>query len=116
MRLQHVEAQDFARPGRQQLPDGDEIADRFRHLLTFDLQETVVHPVIRHHRGTVRATRLRQFILVMRKDEIETAAMNIEDIAEIGSTHRGALDVPAWAAPSPRTFPAGLIVWRLPPQ
>ena len=51
MRAQHGEAQHLAVPapaaeglGRQQLADGDEVAERLRHLLAFHLQEAVVHP------------------------------------------------------------------------
>ena len=48
MRLEHVEPQHFAWPVREQFADGDEVAERLRHLVAFDLQEAVVHPGIRH--------------------------------------------------------------------
>ena len=116
MGLQHIETKHFARPIRQQLVDRDEIAGRFRHLLAFDLQEAVVHPVIRHHGRTVGAARLCDLVFVVREDQIEAAAMDVEDIAEIGGAHRRALDMPARAAPAPRAFPTGLVVRRLFPE
>ncbi len=89
---------------------------RLRHLLAFDLQEAVVHPVIRHHGRAVRAARLGEFVFVMRKDQVEPAAMDVEDVAEIGGAHRRAFDVPAGTAPAPRAFPARLVVRRLLPE
>ena len=51
MAAQHREPQRLPRPlpaaecfSRQQLADGDEIAEALRHLLALDLQEAVVHP------------------------------------------------------------------------
>src|SRR5579872_7545681 len=35
-------------PSRQEFADGDEVAERLRHLLTLDLQKAVVHPDLRH--------------------------------------------------------------------
>ena len=96
MRLQHVETQYFPRPVRQQLPDGDKIAFGFRHLVAFDLQEAVVHPDIGHAVAVKRAGTLRKFVLVVRKHQIDAAAMNVELLAEMLPRHRRALDMPAW--------------------
>src|SRR5215212_2988792 len=52
----------------------------------------------------------------MRKDEVDAAAVNIEDLAEIGRAHGRALDVPARASPAPRALPARLIAGGLLPQ
>src|SRR6185312_16739120 len=95
-------------PVVQQIPDRDKIAGRLCHLLAFDLQEAVVHPDVRHRGRAVRAARLRDFVFVVRKDQVEAAAMDVEDIAEIGRAHRRALDMPAWPAATPRAFPARL--------
>src|SRR6185437_16552205 len=81
-----------------------------------DIDELVVHPVVRHRARAMRAARLRDFVLMVRKDQIDAAAMNVEDIAEIGGRHRGALDVPARTAPAPWTVPAGLAGRRLLPK
>src|SRR4051812_29349745 len=110
MRLEHIETQHFARPIGQQLSDRDEVAEALRHLLAFDFKEAVVHPVVRHNRSAVRAARLSNLVLMMRKDQIESAAMDVEDITEIGGAHGGTLDVPARTSPAPRTFPTRLVL------
>ncbi len=95
MCAQHVEAQYLSRPVRQQLADGHEVTLRLRHLRAFDLQEAVVHPEIRHHRRVKGAARLRDFVLVVRKHEIDAAAVDVERLAQVLPRHRRALDVPA---------------------
>src|ERR1700732_1446210 len=98
MRLQHIEAQPCARPTREQLPDRDEIAEALRHLLAFDLQEAVVHPEIRHAVFVEGTAALCEFVLVMRKHQVDAATMNVELLAEMLPRHRRALDVPARTA------------------
>ena len=85
----------------QQLVDGHEVAEALRHLLAFDLQEAVVHPVIRHHRRMEGATRLRDLVLVMRKHQIDAAAVDVEGLAETLPGHGRAFDVPARPARRP---------------
>ncbi len=60
--------------------DGDEVAEALRHLFTFDLQEAVVHPHIGHPRRIEGAARLGDLVLVMRKNEVDAAAVDIEDV------------------------------------
>src|ERR1700730_11063492 len=94
----------------QQLPNGDEVAEALRHLLAFDLQEAVVHPEIRHQAGMEGATRLRDLVLVVRKSEINAAAVDVEDFAEMLPRHRRAFDVPAGPArrgDAARRWPGG---------
>ena len=88
VRAKHRQAAHFSRPalpaeliGRNQLVDGDEVAERFRHLLPFDLQKAVVHPHVGHHLRIVGATRLGNLVFVMGEHEIDPATMNIECIA-----------------------------------
>ena len=90
--------------------DRDEIPGRLRHLLAFDLKKAVVHPVIRHRGRAMCATRLRDLVFMVREDQIEAAAVNVEDVTEIGGTHRRALDVPARTTPAPWAFPTGFVV------
>src|ERR1019366_251028 len=71
-----------------------EIAEALRHLRAFDLQEAIVHPVIRHHARLKGAARLRDLVLVMRKNEINAAAVDVEGLAEMLPGHGLALDVP----------------------
>src|SRR5689334_19260586 len=47
-----------------------------------------------------RAFTLRDFVFVMRKDEIDAARVNVETLAQILHRHRGALDVPTGTAAS----------------
>ena len=97
VRAQHVEAQHLPGPIRQQLPNGEEVAKALAHLLPLHLQEAVVHPIVRHHRRMERAARLRDLVLVMGKDKVDTAAMDVEGLAQMLPRHRRALDVPARA-------------------
>src|SRR5215831_20617321 len=86
---------------RQHLAQGEEVAERLRHLLLVDVDEAVVHPDI-GELVAARAAGLCDLVLVMRKLQIETAAVQVEMRAEERRRHRGALDVPAGAARSPR--------------
>ena len=48
------------------------------------------------------ALALGYFVLVVREDEILTAAMDINSLAEVSAHHGGALDMPAGSALTPR--------------
>ena len=69
--------------GVKKLMNRHEIAERLRHLLAFDLQEAIMHPVIRHHRRVEGAARLGDFVLVVRENEIDAAAVDVERFAEM---------------------------------
>jgi hypothetical protein len=93
--VRFASADRLARPFGQDLPDGEEVAEALRHLLAFDLQEAVVHPVIRHHGRLKGAARLGDLVLVMGKHQIDAAAVDVEGLAEVLPRHGGAFDVPA---------------------
>ena len=127
MRHQHGKTQHFAGPfaateclGLQQLMNGDEIAFGFRHLAAFDLQEAVVHPVARHLVGAMGAAGLRDLVFMVREDEVEATAMDIEGLAQMMLRHDRALDVPAGTAMDrpaiEDTIPARLMVFGLLPE
>src|SRR3546814_3545820 len=80
-----------------------------RHLLAVHHYVAVVHPQARHLRGAVGAAALRDLVLVVREDEIEAAAVDVEDLAQVFQRHRGAFDVPARAAAAPGALPARLL-------
>ena len=91
---QHRQAEHFAIPfaatellRAQEFVDGDEVAEALRHLLALDLQEAVVHPHIGHDVVAEGATRLGDLVLVVREDQVEPAAVNIECLAEIAPAH-----------------------------
>src|SRR5579864_3634894 len=67
-------------------------------------QERVVYEVA-HERLACRALRLRNLVLVMDRDMVEAARMNIQRLAEVLHRHRRALDMPSRVAASPRTLP-----------
>ena len=98
MRLQHAQTQHLARPIGQHLTDREEVAERLRHLLALELQEAVVHPDICHAVGVKGAAGLREFVLMVRKHQVDTATMNVELLAEVLPGHCRAFDVPAGTA------------------
>lgn len=100
----------------QELVHGEEVAERLAHLLAGDVQKAVVHPVPRHDGMTERAAALRDLVLVMREDEIETAGVDVEGLAQELAAHGRALDVPARPAATPRARPARLLRRRGLPQ
>jgi len=65
-----------------------EIAEALRHFLAFNLQEAIMHPDIGHAGRAKCAATLCNFILVMRENEIDSAAVNIKSLTEIAMAHR----------------------------
>src|SRR5213076_3453254 len=62
-----------------------------------------------------RALALGDLVLVVRKDVVHRAGMDVEVLAQIFHAHRGALDVPAGPPLSPRRGPRRLArLGRLP--
>src|ERR1700737_621497 len=58
-------------------------------------------------RLTVRRLRLCDLVLVVRKDEVDSTAVDVERVAEVVLAHRRALDVPAGPAATERRLPRG---------
>src|SRR6478609_8377374 len=73
----------------------NEVAEALRHLLTLHLEEAVMQPVIGHDRRVEGATRLGDLVLMVREDEVDAAAMDVESLAEMLPRHGRAFDVPA---------------------
>src|SRR5205085_7089678 len=86
-----------------------DVAERLRHLDAVDGQHLVVHPDPREGMARMRALALRNLVLVVRENEIEPAAMDVEGLAELGLAHRRAFDMPARPAAAPRAVPTGLV-------
>ena len=79
-RGQEEEQSGFRPPLVEHLLDRRHVADRLRHLLAGEAQHSVVHP---DPRELVPArARLRDLVLVVREDEVEPAAVNLEGRAE----------------------------------
>src|SRR5215468_507488 len=53
----------------------------------------------------MRAGALSDLVLVMREDEIDAAAVDVDRLAEVALDHRRALDVPTGAPAPPRARP-----------
>src|SRR5579884_4397078 len=62
------------------------------------------------------ADALRDLVLVVRENQVEPAAVNVEGLAEGALAHRRAFDVPAGTAAAPWARPAGLVGARRLPQ
>ena len=94
----------------EDVPEGEEIAERLAHLLLIDVNESVVYPVF-CERLPGGAFRLRDLVLVMREYQIKPSAVYVKSIAKVFGRHRGTLDVPAGPALSPRRIPAGFALF-----
>ena len=84
-----------------------DVPDRLGHLLVGELEHSVVHP----DPGELppERARLRDLVLVVGKDEVEPAPVDLEDGAEQLLGHHRALDVPAGPAATPRRVPGGVL-------
>src|SRR5215471_21038667 len=75
-----------------------------------------MHPISDELTAAMGALALRDLVLVMRKDEIETAGVDIEGLPQVGFAHRRTLDVPARPPSAPRTIPSRKICIRWLPK
>ena len=81
----------------EHVANGEEVIQRFGHLLFVDHHHAGVHPVI-DVRAVVGAARLCDLVLVVREHQIGTAAVDVEVGAQLFAVHGGAFDVPARTA------------------
>src|SRR5579872_2951811 len=93
-------------PPPQKLRRSYDIPEALRHLLRAHVDETIVHPIARKRRAAVGAAALRDLILVVRKDEVESAAMDVDRLAKMIVDHRRTFDMPSGPAPAPGRIPA----------
>ena len=104
----HEEQQDgFTSPLLDRVAEGDDVAERLRHLLAGQLEQPVVHPHARELAAC--APRLGELVLVVREDQVDPAAVDLEDRTEKLLGHRRAFDVPARAPWPPRRLPDGVL-------
>ena len=88
----------------EDVPDGQEVAERFGHFLIANSDKAMMDPVV--GKGfAVCPFALGDFIFMVGKDQVLAAAMDIEGLAEIFPAHGRAFDMPAGAARSPGTVP-----------
>src|SRR6476619_5774034 len=107
MAAEEIDEQGLAPMLLQRIAQRDDVADRLRHLLAGELQDPVVHPELREL--VAERARLRDLVLVVRENEVEPAAVDLEDRPKVRLGHRGALDVPARPAATPGRFPPGVL-------
>ncbi len=89
------------------LPNGEKVPQGLGHLLLVDLHEAVMNPVAREFLSRC-TTRLGNLVLMMGKDQIHPAAVDIEGLAEMSNGHGGTLNMPAGPSLPPRTRPGRL--------
>ena len=91
-----------------QIEQVGDIAEALGHLLTLDIDhEAVVHPMTRE--APPERHGLSAFVLMMRKAQILTAAMQIEILTENAEAHHHTFAVPTRTSVAPRRRPRGFI-------
>src|SRR6266487_1246863 len=94
-----------------QIARGEKVAVAFRHLGAAHVEEFPVHPVPRE-RPARRALGLRDFIYMVRKNQIDAAGVDVERLyaaalRDLLERHRGAFEMPAGPAAPERRIPRG---------
>ena len=106
VRGHEVVAQLGAAHPAQQRVDGQRVAQRLAHLLPAQGHPGVVQPEPRER--VARRVALGALVLVVREDEVDAAAVDVELRAQVERGHRRALQVPARPSPAPRRRPRRL--------
>ena len=98
----------------QDVPDGEEVAEGFRHLLAVDPDKAVMDPV--PGQGLAgRPLRLGDLVLVVGKDQVLSAPVDVEGVPQVALAHHGTLQMPAGSAVPPGALPPGFpFLARLP--
>ena len=94
MRAQDEKSHRFGVVLRQHFADGEEIAQALGHFFVVHPHKAVVHPKA-CQRFAVGAFALGNFIFVVRELQVRTAAVNVKALAERGTAHGRAFNVPA---------------------
>ena len=104
MCVQHEETKHLQIIFLADLTNSKEIAQRFGHLTVINIQECIMHPVMRELLAAASLA-LCDLVLMMREDQILSAAVDVDLLAQIFLGHDRALNVPARTALSPRGLP-----------
>lgn len=99
----------------QYIPDSFKIAQRFGHLFRIYLHKAIMNPV-RCKFLAKGCLALRDFILVMGKNQILPSAVNIQRQGQVFLAHGRTLNMPSGTAFSPRAFPERLLRFGRLPQ
>ena len=89
----------------EELFEGNEVAQTLSHLLSVNGNHVVVHPIA-HHLVALTGYGLCNLALVMRENQVHSAAVNVKVIAQILTSHGRTLTVPTGEPIAPRTGPA----------
>ena len=89
---------------REELRQGNEIAQGLAHLLAVDGYHIVMHPVM-HPGGAAGSDVLSDLALVVREHQVHSAAVYVELAAQVLLSHHGALQMPSREAFAPRGRP-----------
>ncbi len=111
MRAHDEEAHHFSIVFFQHLADGEEVTQRFGHLLVIDAYKAVMHPVV-DHGVAKRAFRLGDLVFMVRELQVGATAVDVELFTQQRARHRRALDVPARAALAPLGIPFDFVRLR----
>ena len=90
----------------QQLGRRDDVAEALRHLLGAHVDEAVVHPEARERRSAVGAAALRDLVLVVREDEVEPAAVDVDRLAQMSARSSPSIRCASRAGRGPRASPS----------
>jgi len=92
--MKKEKAQRFGLVALQHLADGEKVAQALGHFFFIDAHKAVVHPKARQGLAA-GAFALGNFVFVVRKLQVGTAAVDVERLAQQRAAHGRALDVPA---------------------
>ena len=99
---------------QNEIAGGVDVSETLRHFLAFHQQKANMHPIARESFAG-SCFRLRNLVLVVRKDQILTPKVNVKRFTQVFHRHGRAFDVPAGAARADLGLPLRLArLWRLP--
>src|ERR1700694_5656580 len=98
-------------PFQKQVAEREEAPQTLRHLLAFTQQEAGMKPKLRERLAGI-GFGLRDFVFVMREDEIFAARVQVESLSEFSHRHDGALQGPARTPRPNRRIPRGFPWFR----
>src|SRR5262249_54630724 len=108
VRAEEEHQRNLSPPGVEDVAQRHVVAERLRHLLAAQpADHSVVHPDAREL--VTEGERLRDLVLVVREDEVEAAAVDLEDRPERVLGHHRALDVPTRPTAAPGRVPGGVL-------
>jgi hypothetical protein len=91
--------------GVEKIAKGGNVAEPLAHLGSGCVGEMFGVQPVAGERLAVSGLGLRDLVLVVGKEEIDAARVDVEGVAEVRLAHRGALDVPAGPSAPERRIP-----------